>query len=110
MKSFESFGKLLNIFNCIVNLSLNHKESLSLLGPFDKRLFWVDRIFFVSVLVFNFFNFTRSFDLVLFVNVLVLGVVISLAIRFYLACKVIKNRSSFQKRNCRSAASDSDSK
>ena len=91
------FKKLLKILNCIVNLSVNDKKTLSFLSPFDKLLHWIDRIFLVSVIVFNFSYFTKSGDVALAVNLIFAGIVVSLAVRLYLSCKILKNKSIFEK-------------
>jgi uncharacterized membrane-anchored protein len=99
----NSLGKLLEIFNCFVSLSLNDKKSLSFLESSDKRLLWIHRIFLISILVFAFgvFNFTTLGDLFLFRALIVLGVVISLAVRFYLSCKILKNQKRHSPSNIR---------
>jgi hypothetical protein len=91
------FGKLPKILNCFVDLSVSDKKTISFLGPFDKLLFWVDRIFLVSVIVFNFSYFIKSGDMSLAINLIVAGVVISLGLRLYLACKILNAKSIVQK-------------
>jgi putative effector of murein hydrolase len=91
------FKKLLKILNCIVNLSVNDKKTLSFLCTFDKLLYWIDRIFLVSVIVFNFYYFTKSGDVSLAINLILAGVVVSLAVRLYLSCKILKNKSILEK-------------